>query len=466
VSEGKGRTRFAQRYRLSHRAASAALLASMLLVGVLNLGLTGRHASAEHGGNPSSALAERLSSIDRSDPNELFAVAAWAAEQQLDPDAYELCEQVLELDAAHDDAFSLLWSLDSDRSLAVDSETYREARKLLPRSRFTETQTTRFVILSDAGPHWTREQAERLERAHREFMRFCRRLHLRPLPLRNKLVCILFASSVDYRRFAAEQDGVHDAWMMGYYSPRHDWTVFFDVQSSEPVREAHRQIESMEMELSEIRQQIAAAERNRQPDQVTSLRREASRFEQHLGRERRRINSFASDAGIATTMHEALHHLAFHCGVQSRRVQYPLWMSEGLATCFETDAPNEAFGPDRDYSPRREEFQRLLREDLLLPLNALVQLANVPDQSDQTITTIYHQSYALMGWLCRFRAEQLGRYVALMRGQPAGRPTPARHLELFEQAFGDVESLETSWLSFERDRLRLDRVAGIVSNSN
>ena len=435
------------------------------MIGVLNLGLTGHSASAEHGRHRSPDLTERLTQINHADPDELFAVAAWAAEQELEADAIDLCEQVLEIDADHDDARSLLWSLDSRRPLSVDSETYREARMLLPRSRFVETQTTRFVVLSDADPRWTREQAERLERAHREFMRFCRRLDLRPLPQRNKLVCILFAASDDYRRFAADQDGVHDAWMMGYYSPRHDWTVFFDVQSSEPVREAHRQLESMQDELGELRRQIASAERNRQHDQVSSLRREASRFEQHLGRERQRINAFASDAGIATTMHEALHHLAFHCGVQSRRVQYPLWMSEGLATCFETDAPNEAFGPDRDYSPRREEFQRLLRDDALLPLRALVQLANVPDQSDQTITTIYHQSYALMGWLCRFRPTQLGDYIDMMRREQSGRPSPARHLELFQQAFGNVEAIETSWLNFERDRLRLDRVASVVAGS-
>ena len=38
------------------------------------------------------------------------------------------------------------------------------------------------VVLSDASAAWTRHQAERLERAHHQFLRFADRMNLRPLP--------------------------------------------------------------------------------------------------------------------------------------------------------------------------------------------------------------------------------------------------------------------------------------------
>ena len=36
-----------------------------------------------------------------------------------------------------------------------------------------------------------------------------------------------------------------------------------------------------------------------------------------------------------------------------------------------------------------------------------------------------------------------------MLKEPPGRPTPQRHLELFKQAFGDVDAVEEAWLRFE-----------------
>ena len=72
--------------------------------------------------------------------------------------------------------------------------------------------------------------------------------------------------------------------------------------------------------------------------------------------------------------------------------------------------------------------------------------------ADQPIITrvVYQQSYALVTWMSRERKEQLRDYLSLMRRQDGGRMSAAKHLRLFEQAFGDVDVLEQAWLNYER----------------
>jgi hypothetical protein len=86
------------------------------------------------------------------------------------------------------------------------------------------------VILSNAGRRRTRERGDLLERTYGQFQRYTGRLELRPHPLRNKLVCVLFHKRRDFAAFARDHDGVTATWCLGYYSPQHDWAIFFDVE--------------------------------------------------------------------------------------------------------------------------------------------------------------------------------------------------------------------------------------------
>ena len=52
-------------------------------------------------------------------------------------------------------------------------------------------------------------------------------------------------------------------------------------------------------------------------------------------------------------------------------------------------------------------------------------------------------------WMNRFRREELRHLMDALRSEPPGRPTPQRQLQIFEQAFGDVDRLERLWLRHE-----------------
>ncbi len=77
----------------------------------------------------------------------------------------------------------------------------------------------------------------------------------------------------------------------------------------------------------------------------------------------------------------------------------------------------------------------------------------MPDNRNETITAVYHESYALVHWLSRFRRKELRNYLVALKGETPGRPTKARHLELFEKHFGDVDLLEEKWLKWELGQL-------------
>ncbi|MCH1932723.1 hypothetical protein L9G16_21510, partial [Shewanella sp. A25] len=81
-------------------------------------------------------------------------VARWAIDNGLAERADDLYRQILAHDPSHLGAWEDLRRL-SRRPPARDSEAYRRTRALLAR-RFRDYETDRYVILSDAGPRWTR----------------------------------------------------------------------------------------------------------------------------------------------------------------------------------------------------------------------------------------------------------------------------------------------------------------------
>ncbi|MHC4220152.1 MAG: DUF1570 domain-containing protein, partial [Planctomycetota bacterium] len=229
-------------------------------------------------------------------------------------------------------ALQTLLGVRPDRRLKTESDVYRRTQKLLP-DRFGQYETRRFIVLSDAKPGWTRQQSQLLERTYHQFHRYTRRIGIEPRPLRHKLVCVLFQEYDDYRQFAKAHDDVTSDWISGYYSPRHDRIVFYNIETN--------------------------------PDYARVRGADGPWAEAAVARGR--LSEEFDAASIATTVHEAIHQLTFHTRIQSAQIQNPLWISEGLATAFETDRPDEAFGPDHEYSMRRDQFDRLLADGDLIP---------------------------------------------------------------------------------------------------
>lgn len=311
---------------------------------------------------------------------------------------------VLRRDSESEEAIKGLQAIAQARPLPSRSGRFDEVRSLLP-TTFKCFESEHFIALSGADAQWTRQQLESLESAFVAFGDYADELELDAWPLAHKLVCVFFASRREYADFGLTYDRRRVESSFGYYSLPRDRTVLFS-----------------------------------SPDEDD-------------------FDEFGTRRLIAAVVHEAIHHLHYHTGVQSRFIQYPLWATEGLATVFETNLPSGPMGPDEDFAPRRRRFERLVEQDRILPLSSLVRFDSTIGLAREQVAAIYNQSYALMRWLMHTDPDGVRTYLAMMRREPPGRPTSDRHLEIFEAAFGDVRSLDVAWLRHELATIEYEIVA-------
>jgi len=142
---------------------------------------------------------------------------------------------------------------------------------------------------------------------------------------------------------------------------------------------------------------------------------------------------------VATIIHEATHQLAYNCGLQRRFADNPMWVSEGLATFFESP---DISNPRKWRSIGRVNQVNLARWRQYVqrrPAESLVTLLadDARYRNAQTAMDAYAEGWALTYFLIKTRREQ---YVEYLRQLSAGRPlverTKRERIEMFEATFG------------------------------
>ena len=375
--------------------------------------------------------------------------------------AEQTCRHYLRIHPQDAQVYQTLLKLAQARPLPVGSPAMDMVQCRLP-AQFAQLQSPSFVLFSDADPSLTGRHAHWVERTYEEFQRFVQASGLHPWPLEHKLVCVLFEHRADYQQFAQSQDGLSNAAFSGYYSPRNDRVVFSlepDGADGSSARHSVVKSDAGTAAVDEPSKMPAPAASSAAPAPAKAVLGFDTRPVAENGSAQSPPVAAADHCGdlqnesAAKCVHETIHQLMFHTRIMSPEVQYPLWICEGLSTAFETNAPDQPFGPDHDFAPRREIFQTLLATHDLLPLRDLVMMAQIPGNNPRTTRAVYHESYALVVWLCREHISQVRAYLQAMLNEPAGRLPARRHLELFEQAFGDVPTLERAWLADEQSAM-------------
>ncbi len=332
-----------------------------------------------------------------------------------------------------------------DFDLPTDEASISETANLLG-SEFSRMETAHFVILADTDRDWTLGKANLLERTFRQFFRVTDRLDYPAHPPKEKLLCIFFRDHSMYRAFAREHDKVEAPWIAGYYAGLSNRVVFYDDRTSPGFTHAFGELDRYQRDAHDIRTQAKEAERSKDKDRAQFLAARAESLESQVQQERGRLASEASYAADAKTIHEATHLLAFNCGVQSRAHHYPFWITEGLATTFETDRPKASYGPDKETPERMREFLHFYDDGTLIDLEAFVSMAAPPDDSAETADIMYAQSYGLVAYLYRYERRALSAYLLSIAIDPKGSPSPKKRLERFRAHFGDPQALERRWL--------------------
>ena len=154
---------------------------------------------------------------------------------------------------------------------------------------------------------------------------------------------------------------------------------------------------------------------------------------------------------VSTIVHEATHQIAFNCGLHVRYSDCPVWVSEGIATYFETPDLRSSKGWQNIGVINRSrllQFRKYLRNR---PANSLQTLLADDKRFSNTkfLDDAYAEAWSLTYYLIRVHPRQYIDYLKkLSTKQPALYDDPETRLAEFEAAFGDLKRLDADFLRY------------------
>lgn len=259
---------------------------------------------------------------------------------------------------------------------------------------FRAFASPRFLLVSDLPPDDAALAIERLERTAVAVEQFADEVGVGPPVRGRRLMAVGFAERSAFERFARERDAVDASWMVGYWAPAADRTVF------------------------------------------------------------RRALAAPRDEDGATIAHEAAHQLLHRLGVQRARTPTPLFLAEGLAANFEPCASvgGMAFGDAPARSRRLASRLASLRMgglDALPDLVSLIGVREVPSRDPEAVERFYDASWSLVRFLHATQPDAVARYLASIRSDSTMSEASDR-LATFERHFGPLPAVEAAWQSAMR----------------
>ena len=275
-----------------------------------------------------------------------------------------------------------------------------------PAQPFTRVETEHFVILSQAGQPWNRSAGPTLESFHKEFKTSFQKWGVKLKEPTQKLTWLCFADYEGFDAYARREDKIDSSWTSGYYSPRTNRVAVVDPDVRRTVRLAIAQSSNDDKNAN-----VAAA-----------------------------IGEF----DIARLRHEAAHQLAFNCGLQTRGVMYPFWLSEGLATNFEAES-----GASTGDSIRACRLLEIARRGDLMDLDDLIVLAR-PKGNAAEIWSQYLQAWGLFRFLVQTRPGKMRQYLASLSRTRPGKRSESNLRREFRTAFGATDKIQAEWTRFAK----------------
>ncbi len=316
-------------------------------------------------------------------------------------------------------------------------------------AHYTRHVSEHFVLVTHAHEDLARARLELLEKTYERFYDAFEDFD--PQPTDKRLIAVLFDRHDAYVQYATSADQIDMSWSNGYYSARTNRVALVLARDERLEARAlvHADTASRE-DLLPYAESTAA--------KATTLADEALRA--HEARQvdataRTRLMVSMRPISIASTAHEAAHQIAFNSGLQQRGVMYPLWLSEGLATCFEPQSLDEAFGPEHVNESRRRDLVEAIDAGSVIPLEEFVSLTRLPTNDPRAVTRVYAQGWALFHFLYEHHPQALRRYMATLAELRPGRRTTTKMRAEFIAAFGPIHTLEAQW----RQTLRNHRTA-------
>ncbi len=303
-------------------------------------------------------------------------------------------------------------------SSTFDPLSHRELEEKLLESLpagFATHTTKRYVIAYDTSRSyaiWCGSLFERLYSAFTNYWSGRRvELHEPEVPL----VAIIFADRRTYIRHATEELGSPPGNVVGYYNLLTNRVTMFDLTGAERFSGTGR----------------------------------------HRGN-RAAIQRILSQPGaaknVATIVHEATHQVAYNCGLQTRFADIPLWVSEGLATYFETPDVQSNKGWRRLGGVNQDRLRTFLQYLPQRDSDSLPSLLRNDERfrDQRQAVDAYAEAWALNYFLLRQKADLYTEYLRMLKEKPQlVQDAPETRLEEFQSVFGqDLARLDEEFIRY------------------
>ncbi len=270
---------------------------------------------------------------------------------------------------------------------------------------FDVLTTKHYVICFTTSRDYAKWCAGIFERLHGAFINYWSRAGLEVANPDKPMVVVIFADRSDYETYATHDLGAAADRVVGYYNLLSNRITTFDLTGTDLLPRP-----------------------NGRPSGGVGLD----------------ILSSPAAAGlIATLVHEATHQMAFNGGLHQRLAPVPLWVSEGIATSFETPDVGSATGWRGIGAINRARLDHFLKHHRQGDLEAIV-VSDDRFRAAEGPLDAYAAAWALTRYCTDARRQQFLDYLRLQAAKPP-LADDDRDIRLhdFEQAFhcvpGDME---------------------------
>lgn len=276
-------------------------------------------------------------------------------------------------------------------------------------SDFLVHKSTNYVICYNTTSTYAEWTSSLLERLQKAFIFYWKKRGCIVEPPKQPLVVLVFSDQESYAAYARPELGAAVANVIGYYSPENNRIIMYDLTG--------QQAEHLLYSSRGSRRDIASL-----------------------------LSDPAAEPLVATIVHEATHQISFNCGLQTRLVDNPVWLSEGLAVYFETPDLSSS----RSWSGiGNVNYSRwdLFRANYVGGRSVSIQKMVANDElfrNRETAVDSYAQAWAWNYFLIKWRPKEYAAYLKLLAAQPIlVEPNPRKRVADFQKCFGrDFEGLE------------------------
>ncbi len=290
-------------------------------------------------------------------------------------------------------------------SPAMADEFGERVLATLPRG-FEIHRTKHYLVCFNTTRDYAKWCAALFERLHDAFGNYWTKGGLDLSGSERPLVVVIFADRESYAASAAGDLGPAADRVVGYYNLLTNRVITYDITGSDAL----------------------AAARGRRPG--------------HVGLDI--LASPAASSMVATIVHEATHQLAFNRGMHRRLAPVPLWVSEGIATYFETPDLENARGWGAIGSvnrPRLDHFLATYRPGVIESIIG----GDEAFRKAETALDAYAAAWALTHHLLQTRKRDFMAYQRTLGAKaPLADDSAAQRRQEFQAAFGDPHDVEAA----------------------